>query len=132
MEAEAKTASWRRPVVAKSGVQTRAANTNAFAKADALAEALIARFNEPEWAHLATEATKAYVYGAMLAKRLREGDDVFSVVRSANTYVALRDAELDTTRQQMFCLLHLVYVGAGMKAQAERVERFCNDPYFAD
>ena len=117
---EGKTATMRRPA-------------KPMAKADMLGDSLITQLRDPVLRLLADEVVKAYCFGFRLAKQMRDGTlTLQDAVTDANFYMAVLDGSLNLSREQYFFLLRLVYIGAGLKAQADKAEMLFKDQLFGD
>jgi hypothetical protein len=104
-----------------------------LAKANMLGNALITQQQSLELALLTDETVKAYCFGFRLAKQMRDGAlSVQDAVTDAKFYMAVLDGSLNLSREQYFFLLRLVYIGAGLKAQADKAEVLFKDQLFGD
>jgi hypothetical protein len=111
----------------------RVGNDNAkFNKANAIAEALSAKWNDEDRVLLEQAVVEAYAYGVREGRRMREGGAVTDAVKSINVYVARQDSNLDLTREQMFYILHFAHLGAGLERQARIAKAIYEDPVFVD
>ena len=105
-----------------------------LAKANMLGNALIVLHNDARLVGLTEEdVVHAYCFGfrqtwVQKKKRL----PVQFSVTEANFYMTVLDTRRDLSREQWFFLLRAIYIGAGLKAQADKAEVLFKDQLFGD